>query len=205
WNETQKNASTSELPSELRGVASNPNGFGSLSRRVSIKPIIAAVNGGAYGGGMEILLNCDIVVTEKNAKFALPEVTRGVIAIQGGIPRLAQVAGTQFALEMLLTGRTVTAEEAHTRFRFVNEVVSTTDEVIPTALEFAYRICQNSPDAVQATKKGVLVGNGSHERTVVNHLWDPVHIRTYRGGNIKEGLQAFVEKRLPVWKSPAKL
>jgi len=71
------------------------HGFGSISRRQSTKPIIAAVNGGAYGGGMEIVLNCDLVVAGEDAKFALPEVKRGVVAIQGGIPRLTQVAGHQ--------------------------------------------------------------------------------------------------------------
>jgi enoyl-CoA hydratase/carnithine racemase len=61
------------------------NGFGSISRRLSNKPIIAAVNGGAYGGGVEIILNCDIVIASDNAKFALPEVKRGVVAAQGGM------------------------------------------------------------------------------------------------------------------------
>lgn len=63
---------------------SSPHGFASLSRRQSNKPIIAAVNGGAYGGGVEIVLNCDIVITSDDAKFALPEVKRGVVAAQGG-------------------------------------------------------------------------------------------------------------------------
>lgn len=113
---------------------SDLTGFGSISRRQSSKPIIAAVNGGAYGGGVEIILNCDIVVASDDAKFALPEVKRGVVAAQGGkhrpvpvgttsmgclspnikidyfsfslgIPRLFQIAGHQVSCQGVLAGR----------------------------------------------------------------------------------------------------
>ncbi|KAF4611566.1 hypothetical protein D9613_004395 [Agrocybe pediades] len=81
WN-SDKQSGTSN---EESGVLDNPHGFGSISRRQScVKPIIAAVNGGAYGGGLEMVLNCDLVVADEKAKFALPEVKRGVVAIQGG-------------------------------------------------------------------------------------------------------------------------
>lgn len=74
------------MSSEQEGVASSPHGFGSISRRhISSKPIIAAVNGIAHGGGVEMILNCDIVIASEDAKFALPEVKRGVLAIQGGL------------------------------------------------------------------------------------------------------------------------
>ena len=81
--------------SDQANIALNRNGFASLSRRLTSKPIIAAVNGGAFGGGMELILNCDLVVAADDAKFALPEVRRGVAALQGGIPRLSQIAGHQ--------------------------------------------------------------------------------------------------------------
>jgi len=81
WGQNQEHGRASE---QEEGVA-NPYGFGSISRRhTSSKPIIAAVNGGAYGGGVEMVLNCDIVIASQDAKFGLPEVKRGVIAIQGG-------------------------------------------------------------------------------------------------------------------------
>ncbi|KAF5352527.1 hypothetical protein D9756_006213 [Leucocoprinus leucothites] len=80
WNKDQEKGSSNEQ----ENTAVNFNGFGSLSRRQSNKPIIAAVNGGAYGGGVEIILNCDIVIASEDAKFALPEVKRGVVAAQGG-------------------------------------------------------------------------------------------------------------------------
>jgi len=82
WNNDQQ----SGIINEQENVAANVHGFGSISRRQSNKPIIAAVIGGAYGGGMEMVLNCDLVIASDDAKFALPEVKRGVVAIQGGKP-----------------------------------------------------------------------------------------------------------------------
>ena len=82
-------------------IADNKDGFGSVSRRQSNKPIIAAVNGGAYGGGMEIVVNCDLVVTEEHAKFGFTEVSRGVVVTQGAIPRLIRIAGHQVSCEFL--------------------------------------------------------------------------------------------------------
>jgi hypothetical protein len=85
WNDSKKGKGQTSADNEQEGVASSPHGFGALSRRsVSSKPIIAAVNGLAYGGGLEIVMNCDIVIASQDAKFALPEVKRGVVAAQGG-------------------------------------------------------------------------------------------------------------------------
>lgn len=91
WNQR----ASADTRTDQADIVANTNGFASLSRRDSAKPIIAAVNGGAFGGGMELLLNCDLVVAADDAKFALPEVRRGVSALQGGIPRLTQIAGHQ--------------------------------------------------------------------------------------------------------------
>ncbi|KDR85919.1 hypothetical protein GALMADRAFT_235082 [Galerina marginata CBS 339.88] len=198
WNNDQQSGKSSEQ----EGVVANVHGFGSISRRQSNKPIIAAVNGGAYGGGLEMVLNCDIVIASQDAKFALPEVKRGVVAIQGGIPRLAQIAGHQFASEMLLTGKTIGADEARSRFGFVNTVVPPT-EVIPTAIATAQQIVANSPDAVQSTKNGLLLSQTHNfSETLLNHAWSPLSKRVYKGANIKEGLRAFSEKRAPVWTNP---
>ena len=203
WNTDQQSGVTDEQERTLRA---HPHGFGGLSRRRSVKPIIAAVNGGAYGGGVEMVLNCDIVVASEGAKFALPEVKRGVVAIQGGIPRLAKISGHQLASEMLLLGKTITAGDARNRFGFVNEIVPAKD-VLPTALSIAKQIIENSPDAVQSTKECLLIaqkGVGLHE-IVEEHVKSGVSTRVYKGENIKEGLKAFTEKRSPVWKNPAKL
>jgi len=181
------------------------HGFGSVSRRHSLnKPIIAAVNGGAFGGGAEMVLNCDIVIAEENAKFAFPEVKRGVIASSGGIPRLLRVSGYQLAAEMLLLGRNVTAAEARDRFRFVNEVVPR-GKGIDTAIAWAVKICENSPDAVQATKHGLMLGllRGGVDEAFVSHTWSEATKKVFVGENIKEGLRAFAEKRKPVWGNPS--
>ena len=98
-------------------------GFGSVSTRRFNKPIIAAVDGYAMGGGTELALNCDLVIATSRSNFGLPEVARGVVAAMGGIARISQVAGHQKAAEMLLVGEAVPAQEAKERFGFVNCVV----------------------------------------------------------------------------------
>ncbi|TDL26351.1 ClpP crotonase [Rickenella mellea] len=209
WNKDQQSGRSNEQ--EL--VASSVHGFGAISRRtVSSKPIIAAVNGSAYGGGVEMLLNCDLVIASEDAVFALPEVKRGVVAAQGGkgtvvfIPRISGTAGHQFASEMLLLGDTISASDARNRFAFVNLVVPKA-EVLTQALKWANTICQNSPDAVQSTKRGLILTRqlGGVEQATVAHAWSSESKRAYKGTNIKEGLKAFAEKRSPSWSNPAKL
>ncbi|KAF8515800.1 enoyl-CoA hydratase/carnithine racemase [Hysterangium stoloniferum] len=195
------------LSDESEKVAQATHGFAHISRRsISSKPVIAAVNGGAYGGGVEIILNCDLVIASDTAVFALPEVKRGVIAAQGGIPRIAAIAGHQLASEMLLLGRTLSAQEACTRFGFVNKVVPH-EEVLPSAMEWARAIIDNSPDAVTATKRCLLIAQqlGNYEQATIAGAYSPESRRAFSGENIKEGLRAFSEKRKPVWKNPAKL
>lgn len=92
WNNDQQ----AGINTESERVASSVNGFGAISRRhTSYKPMIAAVNGSAFGGGVEMIMNCDLVVASKDAKLGLPEVKRGVLAAQGVIPRLTRIAGHQ--------------------------------------------------------------------------------------------------------------
>lgn len=190
----------------LAHYAQAVNGFGSLSRRTMSKPIIAAVNGIAFGGGMEMILNCDLVIASDDSAFSLPEVKRGVIAIQGGIPRIRAAVGHQLASEMLLLGRTVSAMEAYERFGFVNMVVPKA-QLLQTAIEWAFRITQNSPDAVQSTKRALIEAakHGDVEQATLANIRSPESQRVYQGENIKEGLKAFREKRKPIWIDPAKL
>ncbi|KAK7039531.1 ClpP/crotonase-like domain-containing protein [Favolaschia claudopus] len=193
WNTNEQ----SGKPMSPESIVINTNGFASISRRESKKPFIAAVNGHSFGGGTELVLNCDLVVASKDAKFGLPEVKRGVVAIQGGIPRLARIAGHQLASELLLLGNPVTAQDARNRFGFVNVVVPPSD-VLSAALDLASQIISNSPDSVQSTKVGLLLTyKHNNEETVAIHSHAPATAGYMFGDNIKEGLKAFNEVR--VW------
>ncbi|KAF9786720.1 ClpP/crotonase-like domain-containing protein [Thelephora terrestris] len=194
-----------QVTNDQEKLATMSHGFGSVSRRYHLnKPIIAAVNGGAFGGGTEMILNCDIVIAEEDAKFAFSEVKHGVIAAAGGIPKLLRTSGHQLAAEMLLLGRNVTAVEARDRFRFVNEVVPH-GKSVETAIAWAMKICENSPDAVQATKHGLMLAllRGGVEEAFTSHTWSEASKKVWVGENMKEGLRAFFEKRKPAWGNPS--
>jgi enoyl-CoA hydratase/carnithine racemase len=183
------------------------SGFGALSRRSGKKPVIAAVNGLAYGGGMEMCVNLDMVIAAKSATFALPEVKRGVAAIAGALPRIVRTIGRQRAMEMALTGRTVGAAEAHS-WGFVNAV---TDDapvdsnildrpVVKKALQYAEVVAGNSPDAVIVSREGIKLGwEGIGAEDGARLLMEVWGKRLSDGENMREGLRAFVEKRTPNW------
>ncbi|OAX82010.1 hypothetical protein ACJ72_03648 [Emergomyces africanus] len=191
------------------------SGFAGLSRRAGKKPVICAVNGLAYGGGCEIIINADMVIASKRAaKFALPEVKRGVAALAGGLTRLVRTVGKQRAMEMALTGRVVQVEEAE-RWGLVNEVVEDGEEtddvevrerrVVKRAVEVAEEIVANSPDAVIVSREGVKMGwegvGAEDGNRMLMEVWAS---RLNQGENLKEGVKAFVEKRTPRW-VPSKL
>lgn len=183
------------------------SGFGALSRRHGKKPVIGAVNGLAFGGGLEIVANLDLVVAARNATFALPEVKRGVAALAGSLPRLARIIGKQRTMELALTGRTFTAEEARL-WGLVNTVTEESDPdeeilqrpVVRKALELANSICENSPDSVIVSRAGVASswedGSAENATRLVSEAW---RIPLEDGDNAKEGLKAFKEKRAPKW------
>jgi len=188
---------------EISRLIDNPGGFASLSHRQSTKPIIAAVNGHAFGGGSEIVVNSDIVVASTMARFGFPEVHVGVVAASGGIQRLLRIAGHQKASEVLLTGRDISAVEARDVFRFVNDVVSP-DRVLPRALEYAEAILNQSPDSIRSTKKALNEAalHGNIENAWRFHVVSSENRSVYSGENIKEGLDAFNDKRKPKWVNP---
>lgn len=184
-----------------------PSGFGALSRRAGKKPVIAAVNGLAYGGGMEICTNLDMVIAARSATFALPEVKRGVVAMAGALPRIVRTVGRQRAMEMALTGRTVSASEART-WGLVNAVVEDAPAgsnimhrpVTAEALEYAKMIAGNSPDAVIVSREGIKMGwEGIGAEDGSRLLVEGWGKRLSEGENMKEGVRAFVEKRTPTW------
>jgi len=183
------------------------SGFGGVSRRMGKKPVIGAINGLAFGGGMEMVTNMDMVVASKSAQFALPEVKRGVVAIAGALPRIIRTIGRPRAMEMALTGRTVSAAEAR-EWGIVNAV---TDDapvdadvlsrpVVQKALDYAKEICGNSPDSVIVSRAGIIQGweDGSVEHASQN-IVEIYSKRLNEGENIGEGLKAFVERRSPRW------
>ena len=135
------------------GHASLPStGFLGLSQRYDLeKPIIAAVNGFAMGGGFETALSCDIIIASERATFALPEVKVGFFAAASGVQRLSRYIGRLAALEMMITGRRVGAEEA-LQLGFVNSVVPH-DKLIDVAMAKAEEITHVSPSSVKATKR----------------------------------------------------
>ncbi|KAF9518783.1 hypothetical protein BS47DRAFT_1337919 [Hydnum rufescens UP504] len=179
------------------------HGFAGLSRRQSTKPIIAAANGDAYGGGFEILLNCDLVVANEKARFGLPEAHVGVTVGAGGLERLVRTAGRQRAAELLLTAKSISAADARERFGFVNLVVPA-DEVLPTAIKLAETIIDNSPDSIRSTKRAMneTMLHGNIEEAYRSHILSPESQAVYVGDNIKEGLNAFANRRRPNWTNP---
>ncbi len=133
------------------------SGFAGLTSRFDLdKPLIAAVNGIAMGGGFEIALACDIIVASEQAVFALPEPRVGLAALAGGLHRLPRTIGDKRALGMILTGRRVTPQEGQT-LGFVNEVVPAA-ELMASAKRWAAQILELSPMSVRASKQAVYRG-----------------------------------------------
>ncbi|KAH7031578.1 ClpP/crotonase-like domain-containing protein [Microdochium trichocladiopsis] len=194
-----------------RDKASNrfpPSGFGGMSNRGGLKPIIGAVNGICFGGGMEMAINCDMLVASERATFSLPEVTIGVIALAGALPRLMRTVGKQRATEMALTGKRYTARQMEA-WGLVNEVVAEESgkdgkgesAVLQAALKWAGMIAGNSPDSVIVSREGLKMGwEGVSAETGVDVIIKGWYERIEKGENMLEGVASFVEKRKPVWK-----
>jgi crotonobetainyl-CoA hydratase len=174
-------------------------GFAGLTSRFDLdKPLIAAVNGVAMGGGFEAALACDIIVAAENAVFALPEPRVGLIA-GSGVHRLPRLIGLKQALGMILTGRRVSAAEGKA-LGFVNEVVPA-GEALVAARRWASQILECSPMAIRASKQ--VVHQSLDEPTL-----EAAMTRTYPAAeaNLKshdyiEGPKAFAERRKPEWKN----
>lgn len=175
------------------------SGFAGLTSRWDLnKPVIAAVNGVAMGGGFEIALACDLIIASDNARFALPEPKVGLAALAGGVHRLPRQIGLKNAMGMMLTGRHVPAAEGKD-LGFVNEVVSQ-DELLGRAKEWAAMILECSPMSIRATKEAAYKGfeeggvRAAHEKT-----YDAVR-SLVKSEDYIEGPVAFSEKRPPNWK-----
>jgi len=182
-------------------MGSPPSGFAGLTSRFDLnKPLIAAVNGVAMGGGFEIALACDLIVASEAATFALPEPRVGLAALAGGLHRLPRMIGQKQAMGMILTGRRVTAAEGLS-LGFVNEVVPAA-ELMNAARRWAAQICELSPMSIRASKEAVYKGldEPSLEAAITGQMKYPAIRALFGSEDFKEGPMAFAQKRAPQWK-----
>jgi enoyl-CoA hydratase/carnithine racemase len=175
-----------------------PGGFGGLTERFDmVKPVIAAVNGYALGGGCELALACDIVVAAEHARFGLPEPRVGFTASDGGIHRIVRQLPLKVAMGMLLTGNHMPADEAQ-RWGLVNEVVPGSD-LLATARRWADAILECAPLSVRASKQAAVSGLGLPLPDAINRRYEYM-LRQAASQDSREGPRAFAEKRKPVWR-----
>ncbi len=173
-------------------------GFGGIVFRDDIwKPMIAAVNGVALGGGLEIALACDIIIASENARLGLPEPRVGLMAAAGGVHRLPRSIPLKLAMGMMLTGRHLPAAEA-ARIGLVNEVVPQA-QLMATAERWANEILECSPLSVQASKQAALQGLAKPLAEAMAADY-PLVQKLWRSEDVVEGPTAFAQKRKPVWK-----
>ena len=144
---------------EAHDADHGPGGFAGLTELFERpKPVIAAVNGSAYGGGVELMMAADLVVASSQARFAFPESTLGILPDAGGLTRLPALLPRPLVLELLLTGRVFTAEEAHA-WGMINRVVAP-ELVLSSAVELAQSICLAAPLSVSAILQGTRMSLG---------------------------------------------
>lgn len=192
--------SGNDLKATARGedISTPPSGFAGLTSRFDRKkPIICAVNGIAMGGGLEIVLACDLAIAEEHALMALPEVKVGLFAAAGGVQRLSRQIGRKAANELLLTGRHFSAARG-LELGVVNSVCPS-GKSMEAARELAAEILAASPTSVQATKE---VLNDMIARDALADAMDagmPVFQRVLASNDGREGVLAFTEKRKPNW------
>jgi crotonobetainyl-CoA hydratase len=176
------------------------NGYAGLIERFDLnKPLIAAVNGVALGGGFEVALACDIILAADTASFGLPEPLVGAVALGGGVHRLARQIGLKQAMGMILSAKRVTAEEG-LRLGFVNEVVPA-DQLTQATQRWCEAILRGSPMAIRASKESAMRGldEPSLADAIRNQAAYPAFAAWKTSEDAKEGPEAFARKRPPVW------
>lgn len=162
------------------------------------KPFIAAINGMAFGGGLEVALACDLRIAAENARFGFPEVSWGVIPNWGGIVRLSRMIPSAKAAEVLIAGQTIDAKEAY-RIGLVNEVVSL-PELLPSAKKLADKILTLGPLAIRTVKK-IMLRTKELPLESALQLERDIGWPLFSTDDAQEGLKAFAEKRKPQFKA----
>lgn len=192
WQAQHGGAALREGMNNLKG------GLGGITFRFDLfKPVIAAVNGLALGGGFECALACDIIIAAENASFGLPEPTVGMIAGAGGVHYLPRAIPYHQAMGMMFTARRISAQEA-LQMGLVNQVVPL-DQLMAAAETWAQKILACSPLAIRASKEATLKGLSMPLDQAAKTMF-PGQVALYQSEDFIEGPKAFAEKRKPHWK-----
>lgn len=172
-------------------------GFGGITEQGPKKPLIAAVEGFALAGGLELALACDLIVSAEGAKFGIPEAGVGLFAGAGGLLRLPRVVPYAVAMRMALTAKPITAEEAH-GYGMVSEVAPK-GEALAKAIELAEQIAANAPLALIASKDLIREMQGRTEEEFWAYQAENHYDAVFKSEDGREGATAFAEKRPPNW------
>jgi enoyl-CoA hydratase len=172
-------------------------GFAGITQRAAVKPLIAAIEGFAVAGGLEIALSCDLVVAAKGAKLGVPEVKRSLVAAGGALLRLPRVLPRNVAMELVLTGDPIPAERGY-ELGLVNRLAEP-GEAVDTALALAEQITPNAPLALAASKR-ILTEAVDWPDSEFWHRQGEIVGPVMTSEDAREGATAFAEKRAPVWK-----
>jgi len=187
-----------DLKGFLRGESPSVEGrgFGGLTQQGPVKPLIAAVEGYALAGGMELMISCDLIVAHRDSKFGIPEARRGLAAAAGGLMKLPSQIPHKIAMELALTGDFIDAARAY-ELGLVNRV--TDGPALEAAIELAQKINENGPLAVRVSKQIIEESRGWN----LDERWDrqgKLMPQIFMSDDAREGAAAFAEKRKPVWK-----
>ena len=188
---------------DLKGFLTGENpaaggrGFGGITGRPPVTPIVAAVEGYALAGGFEMALACDLIVASEQATFGLPEVTRGLVAAAGGLFRLPRRVPYHLAMEIGLTGGNVPAARLH-QAGLISALVPA-GEALGAARALAARVAANAPLAVAATKR-IIVESADWPSGEAFDRQNAISGPVFTSADAREGAAAFAEKRPPVWR-----
>lgn len=172
-------------------------GFGGITQRSAEKPLIAAIEGFALAGGLEIALACDLIVAARGARLGLPEAKRSIVPASGGLLRLPRLLPRGIAFELALTGEPITAERAH-ELGMVNRLCEP-GAALATGLELATTLAANGPLAVAAIKR-ILVQSPDWSDSEFFARQAKISEPVLNSEDAREGALAFAEKRAPVWR-----